>query len=70
MTVLEPGYIESEMTARTANTMLMVDTATGVAKMVEAIERECGRAVVPAWPWIPLVALLKLLPPRFTTPFA
>lgn len=70
VTVLEPGYIESEMTARTANTMLMVDTATGVAKMVEAIERECGRAVVPAWPWIPLVALLKLLPPRFTTPFA
>ena len=29
-----------------------------------------GRAIVPGWPWVPLVALLKALPPRFTTPFA
>jgi hypothetical protein len=38
--------------------------------MVDAIERECGRAIVPGWPWAPLVAMLKVLPPRFTTPFA
>jgi len=38
--------------------------------MVDAIEKERGRAIVPGWPWIPLVALLKLLPPRFTKPFA
>lgn len=70
VTVIEPGYIESEMTAKTANTMLMTDTATGVAAMVDAIERERGRAVVPGWPWLPLVAVLKALPPRFTRPFA
>lgn len=70
VTVIEPGYIESEMTARTAKTMLMVDNATGVAKMVDAIEREKGRAIVPRWPWLPLVAMLKVLPPRFTKPFA
>lgn len=70
VTVIEPGYIESEMTAKTAKTMLMVDTATGVAKMVNAIEKEKGRAIVPGWPWIPLVAMLKALPPRFTKPFA
>lgn len=70
VTVLEPGYIESEMTAKTAKTMLMVDNETGVAKMVKQIERETGRAIVPGWPWIPLVALLKVLPPRFTKPFA
>lgn len=70
VTVIEPGYIESEMTARTARTMLMTDTTTGVAKMVNAIERERGRAVVPGWPWIPLVSLLKVLPPRLTKPFA
>ena len=40
MTVLEPGYIESEMTARSATTTLMVDNETGVATMVDAIERE------------------------------
>ncbi|MFN8072037.1 MAG: SDR family oxidoreductase [Mycobacterium sp.] len=70
ITVIEPGYIESEMTARTAKTMLMVDNQTGVAKMVDAIEKEKGRAIVPAWPWVPLVAMLKALPPRFTKPFA
>lgn len=69
-TVIEPGYIESEMTAKSESTMLMVDTDTGVAKIVDAIEKEKGRAVVPAWPWVPLVAMLKALPPRFTKRFA
>ena len=70
VTVLEPGYIESEMTAKSASTMLMVDNETGVKAMVAAIEREAGHAVVPAWPWAPLVQLLRLLPPRLTKPFA
>ncbi|MCV7179490.1 SDR family oxidoreductase [Mycolicibacterium sphagni] len=70
VTVVEPGYIESEMTGKSNTTMLMVDNETGVRHMVNAIERESGRAVVPGWPWIPLVALLKVLPPRFTKPFA
>ena len=33
--------------------------------MVEAIERERGRVVVPGWPWAPMVALMKLTPSRF-----
>jgi short-subunit dehydrogenase len=70
VTVIEPGYIESEMTARSQSTMLMVDTQTGVARMVEAIEKEKGRAIVPGWPWIPLVAVLKILPPRLAKRFA
>ena len=70
VTVLEPGYIESEMTAKSATTMLMVDNEKGTRAMVDAIERERGRAVVPPWPWAPLVALLKVLPPRLTKPFA
>jgi short-subunit dehydrogenase len=70
VTVLEPGYIESEMTAKSATTMLMVDNETGVRAMVEAIERERGHAIVPRWPWAALVQLLKVLPPRFTKPFA
>jgi len=70
VTVIEPGYIESEMTAKSKTTMLMVDTDTGVHRMVHAIERETGRAIVPGWPWVPLVALLKVLPPRFAKPFA
>lgn len=70
VTVIEPGYIESEMTARTAKTMLMVDNRTGVAKMVDAIEKERGRAIVPGWPWIPLVAVLRALPPRLAKRFS
>ena len=70
MTVLEPGYIESEMTAKSDSTMLMVDNETGVKAMVDAIERETGRAVVPGWPWSPLVELMRVLPPRFTKRFA
>lgn len=70
VTVIEPGYIESEMTARSTSTMLMVDNETGVNAMVGAIERERGRAVVPTWPWAPLVRLLRVLPPRFTKSFA
>lgn len=64
VTVLEPGYIESEMTAKSASTLLMVDNETGVSAMVKAIERERGRAVIPAWPWLPVVAFMKVVPTR------
>ncbi|MDN4517652.1 SDR family oxidoreductase [Mycolicibacterium austroafricanum] len=70
ITVLEPGYIESEMTAKANKTMLMVDNETGVKAMVDAIEKEKGRAVVPGWPWWPLVEVMKVLPPRFAKYFA
>ena len=70
VTVLEPGYIESEMTARSASTLLMVDNESGVKAMVRAIERETSRAVVPSWPWAPLVWLLRRLPPQYTKRFA
>ncbi|MFW0152491.1 SDR family oxidoreductase [Mycobacterium sp. smrl_JER01] len=70
ITVLEPGYIESEMTAKSKTTLLMVDNETGVGAMVDAIEKEKGRAVVPSWPWWPLVEVMKLLPPRMTKYFA
>lgn len=49
-----PGYIGSEMNARAERTPMITDTVTGVRRMVSAIERERGRAVVPAWPWAPI----------------
>jgi short-subunit dehydrogenase len=70
ITVLEPGYIESEMTAKSGSTMLMVDNESGTAAMVNAIEKETGRAAVPWWPWAPLVQLMKVMPPRLTKHFA
>jgi short-subunit dehydrogenase len=70
ISVIEPGYIESEMTAKSASTMFMVDNETGVKALVDSIEREPGRAVVPWWPWAPLVQLMRVLPPPFTKRFA
>ena len=62
VTVLYPGYIESEMSVRSAKTPLMVGTADGVRSMVRAIEKEKASARVPEWPWVPLGAALKTLP--------
>lgn len=70
VSVIEPGYIESEMTAKSNSTMLMVDNETGVNALVAAIERESGRAVVPWWPWAPLVQFMRVLPPQLTKLFA
>ena len=70
VTVIEPGYIESEMTASAETTTLMVDNKTGTKAMVDAIERERGRAAVPTWPWAPLVQVLRLLPPQLAARFA
>ena len=70
VTTLEPGYIESEMTAKSGSTLLMVDNETGVKAMVDAMEREAGRAAVPWWPWGPLVQLMRVLPPRLAKRFA
>jgi len=70
VTVIEPGYIESEMTAKAETTQLMVDNEAGTRAMVDAIEREPGRAAVPTWPWAPLVQLLRVLPPALAAKFA
>lgn len=70
VSLIEPGYIESEMTAKSESTMFMVDNETGVKALVDAIEREPGRAVVPWWPWGPLVQLMRVLPPPLTKVFA
>jgi hypothetical protein len=40
----------------------MVDTRTGVKAMVAAIEKRKEKALVPAWPWVPLGFALKHLP--------
>ena len=62
VTVLYPGYIESEMSARSGSTPLMATTEDGVRSMVSAIEKEKGSARVPSWPWEPLGFALKHLP--------
>ena len=62
VSVIYPGYIRSEMNERVSHTPFIVDTETGVAAMVEAIEKEKAHALVPAWPWVPLGTAMRHLP--------
>lgn len=63
VTVLLPGYIDSEMTARNEQgTPLMVDTKTGVRAMLTAIEVRKRKAYVPGWPWAVIGRVLRVLP--------
>jgi short-subunit dehydrogenase len=62
VTVLYPGYIQSEMSATSGKTPLMVSTEKGVRSMVRAIEKETPSARVPAWPWEPFGFAMKHLP--------
>ncbi len=63
ISVIYPGYIRSEMNAHVEQKVrFMVDTPTGVRSMVEAIEKRRPKAYVPAWPWVPVGALLQVLP--------
>ena len=64
VSVIYPGYIRSEMNARVKHAPFMVGTEEGVRALVEAVEKEKPRAVVPAWPWVPLGIALRLLPLR------
>lgn len=63
ISLIGPGYIRSEMTeAQADRAKFMVDTETGVAAMVRAIEARKAVAYVPAWPWVPLAVAMKVLP--------
>jgi short-subunit dehydrogenase len=62
VTVLYPGYIVSEMSARSETSFLMTSTEKGVKAMVSAIEKEKASARVPGWPWEPLGFAMKHLP--------
>ena len=71
VTTLFPGYIESEMNDRVAQSTPMTATTTdGVRAMVRAIEREVAEAAVPAWPWRPLGTVLRHAPLRVLRRFA
>ena len=62
VSVVYPGYIRSEMNEHVRNTPFMVDTETGVAAMVTAIEKRSAHARVPAWPWVPMGTAMRHLP--------
>jgi short-subunit dehydrogenase len=62
VSVVYPGYIRSEMNERMKAPPFIVSTRTGVAAIVEAVEKEKPHARVPRWPWGPLGAAMRVLP--------
>lgn len=62
VSVIYPGYIESEMNPDPTANRLIVDTETGVRAIVAAIEKRKTKAYVPPWPWVPIGAALRVLP--------
>lgn len=57
-----PGYIETELSSKSAKTPLMVDTQSGCRALVAAIEREPAKACVPRWPWAAIAWYMRFAP--------
>lgn len=62
VTTLLPGYIESEMSARSGSAPLLTGADKGARALFAAIERERPKAYIPVWPWLPLSMLMRLVP--------
>lgn len=61
VTTLHPGFIRSPINEG-SGFPYMTPIGKGVDAMIEAIDRRRPDAVVPAWPWVPLDWLMKLVP--------
>ncbi|GAB3166196.1 SDR family oxidoreductase [Amycolatopsis stemonae] len=70
VTDVRPGYIESEMNDRIGRNPLLAGAETGARALVKAIEAEPRRAYVPAWPWVPLSAVMRVVPSAVLRRFA
>ena len=59
-----PGFILTPINENLKRAPSRVDLDTGVRAIVKAIDKEKGEAWVPAWPWLPVGLLMKVLPLR------
>lgn len=64
VTTLLPGFIRSEMTADLPNSPLMTSAERGARSLVDAIEKERGRAYIPTLPWAPMSLIFRYAPLR------
>jgi short-subunit dehydrogenase len=70
VTTLLPGFIRSEMTEDIPDSPLMTGAVRGARALVKAIEAERGKAVVPAWPWVPMTVVMRLAPASLLKKFS
>lgn len=62
VTTLFPGYMESGMNPTVEGNRLLTRANPAARSLVDIIEREPATAYVPAWPWLALSPVMRLLP--------
>jgi short-subunit dehydrogenase len=62
VTDILPGFIESEMNDRSERIPLLASAERGARSLAKAIEAEPAKAYVPAWPWVPMSVVMRLVP--------
>ncbi len=70
VTDVQPGFIESGMNEPNRRNPLLSKAENGAKALVKAIEAEPGQAYVPAWPWVPLSVVMRLVPGGLLKKFA
>jgi hypothetical protein len=68
VTELAPGYIDTDINRGRPNRPFLITVERGGAIMARLIERGVGHRYVPAWPWVLLVPLVRILPTRLLAP--
>jgi NAD(P)-dependent dehydrogenase (short-subunit alcohol dehydrogenase family) len=68
VTELAPGYIDTDMNRDVKRRPFVIPLERGGAIMAGLIERGVARRYVPAWPWLLVVPLMRLVPTRFIAP--
>ena len=62
VTVLHPGYIDTEINRSLASRPFLIDAKKGAILMANMIEKKVARSTVPVYPWSVLAPLLSKLP--------
>lgn len=62
VTVLHPGYIDTDINRALANRPFLIDAKKGARMMADLIEKRVSRSTVPAYPWALLAPILRVLP--------
>ena len=70
VSAIHPGYIHTELNAGAKGMPFVVDAHKGCKALVKAIEREPGKAYVPAWPWALAAVAMRWLPLKFVAKLA
>ena len=64
VTAIHPGFIKSELVPEMEKYPFIIEAEPAAKQMVDAIEAKKSSVIVPWWPWVPMLALGKMLPER------